>query len=171
MYNYMLLTVSELRENSGCPMDSQVVISGNFLMFRGPTKAFGCLLYAIYWLCHIWKVYLCHIWKKMYLITGASEPLQPVRLWPHHFSALKKKKKKTHLQDWRIGKLNNFLVNISHNPFYNNPILTYCTNYGLNFLKALASRGLRPLTPTRGSAPWIPPGGHTPRPPSSPYHF
>ena len=60
---------------------------------------------------------------------------------------------------------------ISHNPFYNNLILTNCTNNGLNFFKALASRGLRPLTPTRGSAPWIPGGGHTPRPPSWPYHF
>ena len=30
-----------------------------------------------------------------------------------------------HLQDWRIGNLTTFLL-ISHNPFYNNPILTYC---------------------------------------------
>ena len=81
----------------------------------------------------------------------------------------KRKKKKTkYVCTSRIGET--FLL-ISHNPFYNNPILTYCTNYGLNFQKALASRGLCPLTPTRGSAPWIPAGGHTPRPPSWPYHF
>ena len=43
---------------------------------------------------------------------------------------------------WRKKKTT-FLL-ISHNPFYNNPILTYSTNYGLNFLKAMASRGSAP---------------------------
>ena len=91
-----------------------------------------------------------------------------------HFSALKKKKKKNEKKgekQKKSGEKKSVYSLFIHNPFYNNPILTYCTNYGLNFLKALASRGLRPLTPTRGSAPWIPAGGHTPRPPSRPYHF
>ena len=38
----------------------------------------------------------------------------------------KNEKKKKKLVSWTT-----FLF-ISHNPFYNNPILTYCTNYGLN---------------------------------------
>ena len=80
-------------------------------------------------------------------------------------SSIKKKKKKKKKNrkksgETRIGKRTTFLL-ISHNPFYDNPILTYCTNYGLIFFKALASpldphQGLCPFDPRRASHPQTP---------------
>ena len=43
-----------------------------------------------------------------------------------------KKKKGKKVEKREFVSRTTFLL-ISHNPFYNNPILTDCTNYGLNF--------------------------------------
>ena len=92
-------------------------------------------------------------WLVVVVVRGVGTATAGAALAAPLFSIKKKKKKNgKKVEKGELVSWTTFLL-ISHNPFYNNPILTYCTNYGLNFLEALASRGLCPLTPTRGSAP------------------
>ena len=97
--------------------------------------------------------------------TGVGTATAGAALAASIFSIKKKKKKKYPEKsgETRIGKLNNFLVNV--NPFYNNPILTYCTNYGLFFFKSAGFQRISPPDPHQGLCPLDPRWGSHPQTP------